>query len=466
MNHQQLKIFEDASNYTNKSVQCCKEMESFIRRRLAIEEDYAKALRKLCKNVSQRHLQEQAPSKDSSFSFLPKWMTMTKKERRRRKSCLNSPISTNNDASSIPNDPYSDSTLWKTFYELVDDTNQISKAHTAMAENLAMTSLNDLTQSIPRMEDKSKKIQEQRNEAESRILKAESMIKKQRKSLDSSQRTLLKQQESVDIAKDRYKEASLKQRSGQMAPEATDRLLTKLRNAMDQAQLHKEQAESSLMSGRMKMEGVQETLNALQEDHCRSILPNLVKMLEEEEDSRSLIAKGALEQVLQWDNRLAEMTLHFSKEMEEKFEQKISLTSDRSTFNRLFSAPIEETAGADALMEHMINYSIQQVVNSSSIHELSKSIGAISPPPSYNLSNSEMPNGIDRSRDHFAPSSYMVDVADEDFEEQRERLEDEEQREISKKASSTSLPLQRKEIRGAGKRRQRNRTMDNDLIAA
>lgn len=391
---------------------------------------------------------------------------MSKKERRRRKSCLNSPTTATATATSEhqqqqlihSNDPFKDSTLWKTFFELVDDTNQISKAHTAMAEGLSTTSLQDLSHAIPRMEEEARRIQEQRDEAEARILKAESMIKKQRKSLENSQKMLQKQQNSVEGAKDRYKEAALKQRNGQMAPEATDKLLTKLRNAMDQAQLHKEQAETSLQTGRIKMQGVQETLNALQEDHCRSILPNLVKMLEEQEDTRSLIAKGALEQVLQWDNRLAEMTLHFSKGMEERFDGKVSLNADRSTFNRLFSARIEHTAGADALMEHMVNYSIQHGTASVSLHEISKSLGALSPPPSYDLSNSEMPN-VHNGDDEVEVEeiaiqeeySYNSDADDDGI--------------LSKKASSTSLPLEKKNS-SKGKRRQRHRTMDNDLVAA
>jgi hypothetical protein len=56
---QQQKTFAAAASYTQESIGRCKHLAEFIKKRQQIEDEYAKALRRLCKSVSLTPMQQQ-----------------------------------------------------------------------------------------------------------------------------------------------------------------------------------------------------------------------------------------------------------------------------------------------------------------------------------------------------------------------------------------------------------------------
>lgn len=57
----QHSVFSGAAKYTADSIQRCQHLAEFIKKRQAIEEEYARALRKLCKSVSLTPFQRPPP---------------------------------------------------------------------------------------------------------------------------------------------------------------------------------------------------------------------------------------------------------------------------------------------------------------------------------------------------------------------------------------------------------------------
>lgn len=124
--------FERAARYTLDSIEHCQQLANFIKKRLAIEEEYAKALRtplaaslptrapREAVQISLPHAPPAAPTAAAKgLLVLP---IKARRDRPRRGRWQN--VSHRH----RPGRPTARS-LWSTFYEIVDDTAQVSKSH-------------------------------------------------------------------------------------------------------------------------------------------------------------------------------------------------------------------------------------------------------------------------------------------------------------------------------------------------
>lgn len=123
---------DQAFAFTTASIEKCKELLEFVKARQQIEADYASALRKLCKTASLQ------PRSKKSDTF---WFG-------RRSSNANATAQQQEDINCM----LMKSTLWSTYYEIVDDTSQLAKAHMALADSMQQSLVVPMFGAIKEME--------------------------------------------------------------------------------------------------------------------------------------------------------------------------------------------------------------------------------------------------------------------------------------------------------------------------
>lgn len=124
---------DQAFAFTTASIEKCKTLVEFVKARQQIEADYASALRKLCKTASLQ------PRSKKSDTF---WFG------RRRSSNANTTAQQQDDINCM----LMKSTLWSTYYEIVDDTSQLAKSHMALADSMQQALVLPMLGAIKEME--------------------------------------------------------------------------------------------------------------------------------------------------------------------------------------------------------------------------------------------------------------------------------------------------------------------------
>lgn len=213
-------------------------------------------------------------------------------------------------------------TLWGTFYDLIDDTAQISKSHDAFGDALKNQLLEPIQAAVKQQKDDRRVIQDAAEDLVKRLNEAKVLVKK----------SFVKFEEAFD--KHAEYQATCERYNATGRIKDYDKMLTKVRAAkqrLDEASEKHEDAKAGLERLRVGIE--------------RTESPRLMARMREQEGSRMKGALANLLELIELERRCASMDERYASEMVSKVKQ-IDLHADDQFFTRLHVETSGITTGA------------------------------------------------------------------------------------------------------------------------
>ncbi|KAJ3218556.1 Ras GTPase-activating protein 1 [Dinochytrium kinnereticum] len=247
--------YETVLKYTEESVKQCRELASFLKKRQAAEAEYARSLLKIT--------QRAPPIANLSPSFYRSPSSSTANV-----AILNSDKSDNNVRSQLLK-----TSLWKSYCEVVEETQKLAESHNEMAHSLQHNVLDPFQNYIREMEAIRKMQLEKGQEFIKNLQDAYAGLKKVKKEYENLQ--------SVS------NEAISTHIKAQHNPSTRDRELEKLTNKMQTAIEKAKRAEETLQI-------CEDICNNAKEDYFGTFLPGLYEDIRTKEEERCIAVKRVL----------------------------------------------------------------------------------------------------------------------------------------------------------------------------
>jgi len=209
-------------------------------------------------------------------------------------------------------------TLWSTFYELVDDTSQVAKSHASLAESLLSQLLDPINASINEMEQQRQAVLEESQISTREIHDAASNLKKAQKQYDKAERSL----ENCRSAFERVRiEASTSE----------TKQLEKLR-------IKVKTSEDRLEGTKQALRFAQDTAHSLRSKYQGQDVPRIITALQCMEGQRGRLVLSYILGMIELERRCAVMNENYANDMALKLKQ-VDLQKDEQRFTTVFAPP-------------------------------------------------------------------------------------------------------------------------------
>lgn len=272
----------------------CAHMANFLRKRLEIESAYAADLRKLCREYG---LAGTTPLPQRHFpSFFSSSKTLGSGE---------------NPAL------VAETSLWRAFYDLIDDTSQMAKSHNMLAETMGTSVLEPLQAAVKSMEASRKTLVEQ-----SAFLK-----KEQAEARNALKKALAASEAASEEAESAKSALASLQAKGDIKSRPLDKAKLK-------AQVAQERAAAAKQAHRQ----CEERLTLLLQKHQQQEAPRLLEEFRRQEAQRSFDSYRIVHCVVEIEKARMEVEEKAVREMEEHVRS-IDLSADMQRFDALYGIP-------------------------------------------------------------------------------------------------------------------------------
>lgn len=226
------------------------------------------------------------------------------------------------------------SDLWSTFYEIVDDTSQIAKAHAILAESIANQIVVPFEESIRTMDMNRRRTHEESANVLGELNEAFSILKKATQQLEDT---------TNEVNSTRL---TLSRAEGAMTIKPRD---------LDRAKLKYQTASEKLSIARASYRQCDDVCRALQNKVQMVDVPRISRMLSGLEAARVTEVRSILQSTTRLDKQTAEMGLQCAIGMEMKVN---SIGTDDALDNLMASNFLFTNEGGPATVEDTRRYSI------------------------------------------------------------------------------------------------------------
>ena len=280
----------------------CAHMANFIRKRLEIEASYAADLRKLCREYG---LAGTTPPPQRRFPF------------------FSSSSSRTSGGAGVAENPAlaAETSLWRTFYDLVDDTSQLAKSHNMLSETMGSSVLEPLQAAVKSMEASRKTLVEQ----------AAFLKKEQGEARSALKKALAASESATEDAEDAKTALASLQAKGDIKSRPLDKAKLK-------AQVAQERAAAAKQAHRQ----CEERLSLLLQKHQLQETPRLLEEFRRQEAQRSFDAYRIVHCVVEIEKARMDVEEKAVREMEDHVRS-IDLSADMQRFDALYGLP-EDTS--------------------------------------------------------------------------------------------------------------------------
>lgn len=308
---------EKAQEEAVATIAKCAHMANFIKKRLEIEQTYAVELRKLCREYG---LAGSTPLPQRRFPF----------------------FSSSSGKQSGGENPalVAETSLWRAFYDLVDDTSQIAKSHNMLVETMGTSVLEPLQAAIKSMEASRKTLVEQFAFLKKEQAEARSTLKK------------------ALVASESASEEAESARAALVSLQAKGDIKSR---PLDKAKLKAQVAQERAAAAKQAHRQCEERLTLLLHKHQHQEAPRLLEEFRRQEAQRSFDAYRIVHCVVEIEKARMDVEEKAVREMEEHVRS-IDLSADMQRFDALYGLPEELVTQVNKQKSKSFNELSQQLI--------------------------------------------------------------------------------------------------------